>query len=142
MRVSDVVARGCAKAVASSSWRDHSDASAASRVDSVSAKSTPSSAGRPPARRSPGTHPFHYVRRYLADQQAYCCAGCGRADEWQGQPLTLVLDHDDGDSSHNHLDNVRLVCPHCDSPLPTHQSHHRGRGRHLRRHRYAAGSSC
>ena len=88
-----------------------------------------------------GTHRFHYVRRYLADQQDYCCALCGLADEWQGRPLSLVLDHVDGDSSNNQRDNLRLVCPNCDSQLPTYKSRNRGRGRHLRRQRYAAGSS-
>jgi hypothetical protein len=81
----------------------------------------------------PGTHRFHYVRRHISEEQDYCCDICGRADEWEGQPLSFVLDHVDGDASNNHRDNLRLVCPNCDSQLPTYNSRNRGRGRHLRR---------
>ncbi len=88
-----------------------------------------------------GSARFHYVRRFLADEQDYCCALCGRADEWEGQPLALVLDHVDGNSSNNRRENLRLVCPNCDSQLPTYKSRNRGQGRQSRRARYADGQS-
>lgn len=88
-----------------------------------------------------GSSRVHYVRRHLAEEQAYCCALCGGADEWQGMPLSLVLDHVDGDSTNNRRDNLRLVCPNCDSQLSTYKSRNRGRGRHSRRERYAQGRS-
>jgi hypothetical protein len=68
---------------------------------------------------SPGTNRGHYVRRYLLEEQGSLCAICGLRDAWQGAPLTFVLDHVDGDSDNNHRDNLRLVCPNCDSQLPT-----------------------
>lgn len=89
----------------------------------------------------PGTSRFHYVRRHLTEEQRGRCAVCGCQDEWQGLPLNLVLDHVDGDSTNNARSNLRLVCPNCDSQLPTYKSRNRGRGRHLRRQRYAEGLS-
>lgn len=47
------------------------------------------------------------------------CALCGMPPEWRGRPLVMRLDHIDGDSRNNVLDNLRLVCPNCDSQLPT-----------------------
>ena len=63
------------------------------------------------------------------------------AREWNGMPLVFVLDHIDGNSSDNSRANVRLVCPNCDSQLPTYKSRNRGNGRHFRRVRYANGQS-
>ena len=89
----------------------------------------------------PGTHPRHYVRRHLAEEQRHRCAICGLPEEWEGRPLRLVLDHVDGDGTNNSRTNLRLVCPNCDSQLPTYKSRNRGRGRHTRRQRYAQGLS-
>jgi len=52
-----------------------------------------------------------------------------------------VLDHIDGDSGHNARSNLRLICPNCDSQLPTYKSRNKGRGRAWRRKRYADGKS-
>jgi hypothetical protein len=70
-----------------------------------------------------------------------CCALCGLTSEWQGQPLVLVLDHIDGNADNNARSNLRMVCPNCDSQLPTYKNRNLGRGRHLRRQRYADGES-
>jgi 5-methylcytosine-specific restriction endonuclease McrA len=83
----------------------------------------------------------NYIRQYLAAAQDGQCAICGGATTWQGLPLTLVLDHIDGDPTNNRRENLRLVCPNCDSQLPTYKSRNRGRGRHFRRQRYAEGKS-
>lgn len=83
----------------------------------------------------------HYVRRYLADAQEGCCAICGSAGMWLGLPLTFVLDHIDGDPTNNRRLSLRLICPNCDSQLPTYKRRNRGRGRHFRRQRYANGQS-
>lgn len=56
-------------------------------------------------------------------------------------PLALVLDHIDGNPDNNHRDNLRLVCPNCDSQLPTFKSRNRGNGRSFRRQRYHEGKS-
>lgn len=83
----------------------------------------------------------HYIRRYLTGAQSGCCAICGGATTWQGRPLAMVLDHIDGDPTNNCRENLRLICPNCDSQLPTYKGRNRGKGRHYRRQRYANGQS-
>lgn len=48
----------------------------------------------------------------------YKCAICGLSD-WHDSPLSLNLDHIDGDRTHNTLDNLRWLCPNCDSQQTT-----------------------
>lgn len=47
------------------------------------------------------------------------CSICGTAPFWQGKPLVLVLDHINGVRNDHRLENLRLVCPNCDSQLET-----------------------
>ena len=39
--------------------------------------------------------------------------------EWNGKPITLELEHINGDNKDNSLDNIRLLCPNCHSQTPT-----------------------
>jgi hypothetical protein len=50
-------------------------------------------------------------------QQA--CEECGQGNIWNGKPLTLHLDHIDGDHDNNLLENLRVLCPHCHQQTPT-----------------------
>lgn len=88
-----------------------------------------------------GTHKNHYMRNYIAEQQENRCSICMELDTWQGEPLVLILDHIDGDSTNNWRNNLRLVCPNCDSQLPTYKAKNKGQGRHVRRTRYVEGKS-
>lgn len=47
------------------------------------------------------------------------CYLCFHPPQWQGQPLTLQLDHIDGDSYNNNLSNLRILCPHCHTQTST-----------------------
>lgn len=87
------------------------------------------------------SHPGHYVRDHVLDEQGHVCALCAQPLLWNGLPLSLVLDHIDGDSTNNRRDNLRMVCPNCDSQLPTYKMRNKGRGRFSRRQRYADGQS-
>lgn len=50
--------------------------------------------------------------------KTYHCEECG-ISEWQSKPLTLHLDHIDGDNVNNSLDNLRILCPNCHTQTPT-----------------------
>jgi hypothetical protein len=57
---------------------------------------------------------------------AACCFHT-TAPSWNGQELSLILDHANGNSYDNRPDNLRLVCPNCDSQLPTRGGRNKGR---------------
>src|SRR5712691_767706 len=38
---------------------------------------------------------------------------------WNGQQLKVILDHSDGNKSNNRPDNLRYLCPNCNSQLET-----------------------
>jgi hypothetical protein len=46
---------------------------------------------------------------------------------WNGKPLKPILDHKDGNNSDNRTDMLQLLCPNCDSQLPTRGGANRGR---------------
>lgn len=59
----------------------------------------------------------------------YRCAICGISD-WMGSDLSLRLDHINGDNRNHSIDNLRLLCPNCDSQQETYC--HRNVGRYGR----------
>lgn len=75
-----------------------------------------------------------FVKRYLVEKYGHKCSICGTT-EWCGKPVPLVVDHIDGDSTNNAVDNFRLVCGNCDMQLPTYKSKNKN-GRSWRRQYY------
>jgi hypothetical protein len=43
------------------------------------------------------------------------CYICGQLPFWNGKPLSLQLDHINGISNDNRIENLRILCPHCHS---------------------------
>lgn len=66
------------------------------------------------------------IKRYLLNKSS-SCAICGISNMWNNLPLTLQLDHIDGDSDNNNLNNLRLVCPNCHSQTDNFSGKNRGK---------------
>ncbi|GAB2446949.1 HNH endonuclease [Streptomyces incanus] len=47
------------------------------------------------------------------------CAECGTGPDWLGKPMTLEIDHIDGDWSDDRRENLRLLCPNCHASTDT-----------------------
>ena len=80
------------------------------------------------------------LKKYLIKRDNRCSV-CSMPAEWEFKPIVLILDHIDGHSENNELDNLRLICPNCDSQLSTFKGRNTGNGRHSRRQRYKEGKS-
>lgn len=48
------------------------------------------------------------------------CEMCGQGEIWKGKRMSLILDHINGINNDNRFENLRIVCPNCNSTLPTH----------------------
>jgi len=57
-------------------------------------------------------------RRRVLEEQGNKCNKCG-LDEWRGFPLTLELEHKDGNTANNSRENLEGLCPNCHSITET-----------------------
>ena len=73
-----------------------------------------------------------FYKEFLKDQQG-CCAICGIPNNWNSKNLTFIIDHIDGNADNNNRENLRLICPNCDSQLDTYKSKNKNSAR--RKHR-------
>lgn len=49
----------------------------------------------------------------------YVCALCHMEPFWNGRPLVLRLDHENGVRNDHRVENLRFLCPNCDSQTDT-----------------------
>lgn len=73
------------------------------------------------------------IRDYILNSQNKQCAICGLSNIWNNKELNFVLDHIDGDASNSSKENLRLICPNCDSQLPTFKSRNKNSARTKRK---------
>jgi len=77
---------------------------------------------------------FNLKRRLLdAGLLEARCELCGQDEYWHGRRMSLVLDHINGTSNDNRIENLRMVCANCAATLDTHC------GRNLPRDRVCPG---
>jgi len=62
-----------------------------------------------------------HLKRRLLQQKILAeeCAVCGLEPRWEGKKLVLVLDHINGVRNDHRLENLRLLCPNCNSQTET-----------------------
>jgi len=49
------------------------------------------------------------------------CDECG-IEDWNGKPLTMELDHIDGDRTNHKEKNLRMICPNCHAQTETYRA--------------------
>lgn len=60
-------------------------------------------------------------RRLLEEKiKINICELCGQDENWHGKKISLILDHINGIYNDNRIENLRIVCPNCETTLDTH----------------------
>lgn len=65
------------------------------------------------------------TRALLEIGRLYTCAACSLGDAWNGQSITLHVDHIDGRFWDSRADNLRFLCPNCHSQTGTYAGRNR-----------------
>jgi len=61
----------------------------------------------------------HFVKSYILNRDNHECVLCHQGEIYNNLPLTLELDHIDGNYLNNRPDNLRTLCPNCHTQTPT-----------------------
>lgn len=57
---------------------------------------------------------YEALRKRIILEQDKCCNKC-KLSKWLNQPITLELEHKDGDTKNNKRENLEGLCPNCHS---------------------------
>lgn len=62
------------------------------------------------------------IKKRLYDEgiKERACEKCGQGEFWQGNKMSLILDHKNGICNDYRLENLQIVCPNCNATLATH----------------------
>lgn len=80
-------------------------------------------------------HSSTIVKEYIYLLKGNQCSICSLKPIWNDKKLVLILDHINGVPDDWDVNNLRLVCPNCDSQLPTYKSKNHGSGRPYRQNK-------
>lgn len=61
---------------------------------------------------------FERLKKRIVLEQDHKCNKCG-IDSWNGRPITLELEHKDGNNQNNIRENLECLCPNCHSQTDT-----------------------
>ena len=88
------------------------------------------------------TYPSKQYKKYLINKYGNKCMECGwdKINNITGN-VPIELDHKDGNSKNNSLNNLTLLCPNCHSLTSTFRALNKGNGRHSKMNRYKSGKS-
>lgn len=67
-------------------------------------------------------HGYMLYRTLVESGVPECCAICRLKPVWEQKKLVLIVDHINGDWRNNLKENLRLLCPNCDSQTDTYKS--------------------
>jgi uncharacterized protein YggL (DUF469 family) len=72
---------------------------------------------------------FGRLRKRIILEQDGKCNHCG-IDKWNNKPITLELEHIDGNHSNNNRENLEAICPNCHSQTDTWRGKNKTNKRH------------
>lgn len=62
-----------------------------------------------------------FIKKILiaAGLKTDACEECGQGPTWNGKPLVIQPNHEDGDPTNNRTENIKFMCPKCHTQTPT-----------------------
>ena len=66
-----------------------------------------------------GTIRCETIRGYLIEKQGGICTICKMPPIWNSSPIVFIVDHIDGNYENNSPENMRAICPNCNSQTDT-----------------------